>query len=250
MLHTEVDGTGPRLTLLHGFTQTGRSWGTFGSLLQDGRQLLRVDLPGHGGSSGVRADLGEAGSLVAAAGAGDAGGPFDLLGYSLGARVALHTALDHPGAVRRLVLIGGTAGIEDEPARAARRRRDEAVAEALERDGDVTAFVDRWLAAPMFWRLRDPGRQERLRNEAAGLASSLRLAGTGTQAPLWGRLGQLAVPTLLLAGADDLRFAVAAARMARALPHAAVSLVPGAGHAAHLSQPALTARMVASFLGG
>lgn len=248
MLHADVTGTGPRLVVVHGFTQTGRSWGRFGALLEPGRQIVQVDLPGHGGSSDVRADLTETGALVVGAAAD--GVPFDLLGYSLGARVALHAALDHPGTVRRLVLIGGTAGIEDPEARAARRRRDEAMADALERDGDVEAFLERWLAAPMFSGLRDPGLDERRRNTAAGLASSLRLAGTGTQAPLWERLACLEVPALLLAGADDVRFAVAAARMARAMPNAAVSLVPGAGHAAHLAQPALAARMVAQFLDG
>lgn len=248
MLHAEITGTGPRLVLVHGFTQTGRSWGPFGELLQRGRQLLRVDLPGHGASAAVRAGLGETADLVVRAGSAGADGPFDLLGYSLGARVALHAALDRPGAVRRLVLVGGTAGIEDALTRDARRQRDEALADALEADGDIEGFLRAWLASPMFSGLDDPGIAERRRNTAAGLASSLRLAGTGTQAPLWDRLATLAVPALLVAGADDLRFARAAGRMARLAPDAAFSLVPGAGHAAHLAQPALTARIVAHFL--
>lgn len=230
--------------LVHGFTQTGRSWGRFATLLQPGRQLVRVDLPGHGGSAEVRADLGESGRLVVAAGSADHAGPFDLLGYSLGARVALHAALDHPEALRRLVLIGGTAGIEDPGARTARRRRDDEMADGLEQEGDVEGFLRRWLAAPMFAGLADAGLDERLRNTARGMASSLRLAGTGTQVPLWDRLGGMRTPTLLVAGADDLRFAAAAERMARIMPNATFSLIPGAGHAAHLAQPALTARTV------
>ena len=256
MLHAEASGNGPPLVLVHGFTQTGRSWGRFGELIERGRRVVRVDLPGHGASGGVRADLAETGALVLRAagadgdGAGAGSGPVDLLGYSLGARVALHAALDHPGSVRRLVLIGGTAGIEDPEARAARRRRDDAMADALEADGDVDAFLRRWLASPMFAGLRDPGLAARRENTAAGLASSLRLAGTGTQASLWDRLGALGTPALLLTGADDLRFAAVAARMAQAMPRAAFSLVPGAGHAAHLAQPELTARMVTRFLDG
>ncbi len=248
MLHRDVAGTGRRLVLAHGFTQTGRSWGAFGSLLAAGRQMVRVDLPGHGGSSTVRGDLHRAGALVLQAGGAAAEGPVDLLGYSLGARVALHAALDDPAALRRLVLIGVTPGIEDAGAREARRRRDDATAEAIERDGSVGPFLSRWLAAPMFAGLPDPGLEERLENTAAGLASSLRSAGTGTQDPLWDRLAALHVPTLLLAGADDLRFAHTAARMSREMPNAVLSLVPGAGHAAHLAQPALTARIVARFL--
>ncbi len=174
----------------------------------------------------------------------------DLLGYSLGARFALHAALGDPGAVRRLVLIGGTAGIDDEARRQERRARDDALADRLEQSGDVAAFLERWLAAPMFAGL-DPsaaGVEERARNTPAGLASSLRLAGTGTQRPRWDELGRLEMPTLLVVGADDPRFVAAAQRMARALPHAVVALVPGARHAAHLHQPALTARIVGHWL--
>lgn len=244
-LHTYVTGEGPTLVLAHGFTQTGRLWGSFGEALAAGRQLVRVDLPGHGGSSGIAANLPESGALLA-----DTGGtaPFDLLGYSLGARVALHTALAYPERVRRLVLIGGTAGIEDQRARAARRERDEKTAEALERDPDVAGFLDRWLAAPMFAGLTAPGRTERLRNTPAGLASSLRLAGTGTQEPLWERLQSIGMPVQVLAGAVDTRFAVAGERMWRSLKASTFSLIPGAGHAAHLHQPALAARLVTTFL--
>lgn len=233
--------------LAHGFTQTGRLWGPFGDELAAGRLLVRVDLPGHGGSSAVRADLPAAGDLLAMAGGA---GPYDLLGYSLGARVALHAALAHPDRVRRLVLIGGTAGIEDPEARARRRQRDETMAEGLERSGDLEGFLRRWLAVPMFARLRAPDLSERLRNTPAGLASSLRLAGTGTQEPLWDRLPGLGVPVLVAAGAADLRFASLGARMVRSLPSAVLSLVPGAGHAAHLEQPTLAARMVERFLAG
>ena len=246
MLHAERSGRGPRLVLAHGFTQTARSWGRFATLVGAGRELVRVDLPGHGGSSEVHADLVRGGELLAeAASSGDA--PFDLLGYSLGARVALHAALLAPPGLRRLVLIGGTAGIEDPVRREERRRRDEALADELE--ADLDGFLTRWVAAPMFAGLRDPGLDERRRNTEQGLASSLRLASTGCQEPLWGRLGELRAPLLSIAGAHDVRFALAAARLARGAPAGTFSLVPGAGHAAHLVQPELSALIVRRFLG-
>lgn len=228
--------------LAHGFTQTSRSWGRFADLLATGRTLVPVDLPGHGDASEVRATLEEAGAMLA-----DACDGADLLGYSLGARVSLHAVLARPHAVRRLVLIGATPGIEDDVAREARRRRDDALAEDAERD--VEAFLRKWVAAPMFAGVADPGMEERRRNTGAGLASSLRLAGTGSQAPLWNRLGEIGCPTLLIAGAGDVRFALSATRMARHMPRAYVSLLPGAGHAAHLEQPDVCAAVVAHFLG-
>ena len=253
-LQVEVDGDGPTVVLAHGFTQTGRLWGRFGQVLADGHRLVRVDLPGHGGSSDVRADLVAGGALLAAAGA--VGGAiesgsasFDLVGYSLGARFALHAALAWPDLVRRLVLIGGTAGIDDPDVRADRRRRDDALADGLASSGDVDGFVRRWLAAPMFAGLVTPAPAERRRNTAGGLASSLRLAGAGTQAPLWDRLSAVTTPTLVVVGATDLRFAALGRRLVAGLPDAVLSVVPGAGHAAHLHQPDLVARLVRQFLG-
>jgi 2-succinyl-6-hydroxy-2,4-cyclohexadiene-1-carboxylate synthase len=233
------------LVLAHGFTQTGRSWAGFGRLLGRSRQLVAVDLPGHGGSADVRADVGAAGRLLVEA-AGD-GGEFDLLGYSLGARLALHAALERPAGLRRLVLIGGTGGIEDPAGREERRRRDEALADTLD-DGDLDGFLARWLALPMFADLADPGLEARRANTAAGLASSLRLAGTGTQIPVWDRLGELACPVLAVAGAGDHRFAAHAGRIAASAKAGVHSLVPGARHAAHLSQPGLSAAIVEQFL--
>jgi 2-succinyl-6-hydroxy-2,4-cyclohexadiene-1-carboxylate synthase len=230
--------------MAHGFTQTARLWGAFGRELAAGRTLVRVDLPGHAGSSGVAADLEDGGRLLADV----ADPPFDLLGYSLGARFALHAALARPERVRRLVLIGVTPGIEDPEQREARRLADEATADELEREGDLSGFLHRWLSGPMFSSLGAPGLAERLRNTPAGLAQSLRLAGTGTQRPRWEELGGLDVPTLLLAGSDDGRFARTAVRMAACMPDAVVTLVPGGGHAAHLQQPATVARVVTRFL--
>lgn len=243
--HTEHGGDGPPLVMAHGFTQTGRLWGEFGRQLAGARRLVLVDLPGHGGSAAVRADLVRTGELLVLAGGGR---PFDLLGYSLGARAALHAALARPDLVRRLVLIGGTAGIDSPEDRRRRRERDEALADSLEQQGDLEDFLARWLAAPMFAGLRLPGMEERRRNTPAGLAGSLRLAGAGAQEPLWDRLGGLDLPVLVVAGAADVRYAAIGRRLARSLPRAALSLVPGAGHAAHLEQPALTGRLVAHFL--
>jgi 2-succinyl-6-hydroxy-2,4-cyclohexadiene-1-carboxylate synthase len=245
VLHAETSGSGPRLVLVHGFTQTARSWGAFSTLVGSGRELVCVDLPGHGGSSQVRADLAAAGALVNDV-AQSEGTSFDLLGYSLGARVALHAALQAPAGLRRLVVIGGTAGIEDPARRAARRARDHALANEIE--SDLHGFLERWVASPMFAGLGDLGLDERRRNSAAGLASSLRLAGTGSQAPLWDRLGELSTPLLAIAGADDVRFALAAQRLASAAPAGIFSLVAGAGHAAHLAQPRLCAAIVRQFL--
>jgi 2-succinyl-6-hydroxy-2,4-cyclohexadiene-1-carboxylate synthase len=238
--------------LLHGFTQTGRLWGPFGDGLAQVRTLVAVDLPGHGGSDAVRANLPESAALVVEAvrSAVGSGESVELLGYSLGARVALHVVTGTDLDVARLVTIGAHGGIEDVEVREARRAADQATADALEASGDVEGFVDRWLAGPMFARLGGDvaERSERLRNSAAGLASSLRQSGTGNQEPLWDAMAEVDSPLLAVAGTDDQRFGAHAMRLAGVTPHAVASLVPGGGHAAHLGQPAITLRLVRHWL--
>lgn len=244
-LHTEVLGRGDRLVLVHGFTQTGRCWGPVADDLARDHELVLVDAPGHGRSAAVRADLDRGARLL-----GEAGGSATYLGYSMGGRLALHLALTRPDLVGRLVLIGATAGIEDPAERARRREADDRLADHLEEVG-VASFLDEWLAQPLFAGLDDrtAARAERLTNTAAGLASSLRLAGTGTQEPLWGRLGALTMPVLVLAGVDDAKFSVLATRLGRAIgPSATVALVPRAGHSAHLENPGDTASIVRGWL--
>ena len=251
-LHVDVRGAGPPLIVLHGFTQTARLWGRFGDLLAESHTLLAVDLPGHGDSGSVRADLPTAAGLVAEAVRAQVGDqPCTLLGYSLGARVGLHVALAAELPLRAVVFIGVTAGMEDPDERARRRQSDDALADGLEASGDVQAFIDDWLRGPLFERLEigdAAQRSERLRNSAAGLASSLRLCGTGTQDPLWDLLPTLGSPVLAMAGSDDTRFASYALRVARLVPHGVTSLVPGGGHAVHLAQPEQAGRIVHHWL--
>ena len=245
VLHSERDGSGPRIALLHGFGQTGRCWGPLAAALARDHEVVRLDAPGHAGSGEVAADLPTTGRLAAAT-----AGPAVYLGYSMGARMALHVATEAPEVVRALVLLGGTPGIEDEAARAERRAADLALADRI-RTGGVPAFVEHWLGLPMFAGLPPEGRfvDERRRNTAEGLATSLELAGTGAQAPLWAALPAIEVPVLVVAGADDLRYAAIAERTAAAIgANATPALVRGAGHSAHLERPARFVDLVRPWL--
>jgi 2-succinyl-6-hydroxy-2,4-cyclohexadiene-1-carboxylate synthase len=188
---------------------------------------------------------------------GDAGGSASYLGYSMGARFCLHLALIRPELVERLVLVSGTAGIDDAADRSERRRADAALAERLEPLGGgppadtVAEFVDRWITNPMFGAVPAGanGLHERKRNTAAGLASSLRLAGTGAQAPLWDRLGELAMPVLVVTGARDTKFTALGQRIVESIgPNARHVRIDGTDHAPHLQRPLGTAALVKAFL--
>ena len=171
---------------------------------------------------------------------------FELAGYSLGGRVALHVALAAPERVTRLVLIATTAGIEDPAERAARRRDDLALADAVE-GGTIEDFVTRWSATPLF--AGDPPevvarwQEDMRRNDPVGLAAALRGVGTGAMTPLWDRLGELAMPVAVLAGERDDKFRSLAGRIASVLRGKVVPVVvPGAGHGLPREAPAAVAR--------
>ena len=245
MLYAEVDGRGPRLVLVHGFTQTRRSWGPVAADLARRPRGGRVDAPGHGRSAALAADMAEGAELL-----GEAGGRATYVGYSMGARLCLHLALARPRPVTALVLVGGTAGIEDAAEAEPGGADDEALAVELETVG-VAEFVRRWLAQPLFAGLDGAaaGVDARLENTVAGLAASLRLAGTGAQEPLWTRLSELAMPVLAVAGERDDAFRARAEAMAAAIGgNAEVAVVPGAGHAAHSEAPAAFLAILRRFL--
>ena len=234
MLHAEVDGHGSRIVLIHGFAQNRNCWGPLAMDLATDHEVVRIDAPGHGKSSGFHAGLRTGARLIA-----DQGGHATYLGYSRGARFALHVAVANPELVERLVLIGGTGGIDDADARAERKRNDEIMAARLEREG-LDLFLDAWLAQPLFAGLSDATqfRDARRENTIDGLAESLRQAGTGSQDPLWSRLASLAMPVLVVAGKNDAKFAAEGERLQQCIgANATLELIPDAGHAAHLEQP-------------
>lgn len=241
-------GDDPNLTpliLLHGFTQTSRSWDPILPLLSGARSVIRVDLPGHGFSAHADADLNHTAALVV-----ETCGAGTIVGYSMGGRIALHIGLDHPECAKRLILIGATPGIVDAAERSERRRQDDLLAARIESDG-VPTFLKDWLANPMFAGLpkSNADLDDRLRNTAAGLAASLRHCGTGTQTPVWSRLTSLGMPVAVIAGARDDKFAEIGRDMVAAIgPRATLHLVDGAGHSAHLEQPAAVAAIIDSSL--
>jgi 2-succinyl-6-hydroxy-2,4-cyclohexadiene-1-carboxylate synthase len=234
----------PTLVLLHGFTQTRQSWRRTIAALGGRYRALAPDLPGHGLASERRpASFAACAAYVRALG----GERFTLVGYSMGGRISLFTALALPGLVERLVLVGASAGIADAAEREQRRRADEALAERLLSIG-VEAFAREWGSQALFAgqpeRVAAAAHADRLRNTSSGLAAALRGLGTGVMPPLWDRLGELAMPVTLVAGERDARFREVAGRMAPMIPRSRVVVVAGAGHAVQLEDPGAVAAAI------
>ena len=258
MLHVELDGEGPALVLLHGFTGSTVTWRPLVASVRPRFTTVAVDLPGHGRSTApadpsryslprLAADLArllDTLDLERAA----------LLGYSLGGRAALHFALSHGTRLSALVLESTSAGIDDPAELGARARADAELADFIEREG-IESFVDQWETLP-FWSsqsalpeaARASLRAQRLDNSAQGLSRSLRGAGAGSMKALTSRLGDIDATTLLIAGALDAKYVAAARAMKHAIPRAELAIIENAGHAAHFERPEEFARRVEDFL--
>ena len=251
LLASESIGAGPRVVLVHGFTQTKASMAPLANELADAFEVIAVDLPYHGDSPHTAVSLDDAADQLAAT-----TGKASYLGYSLGGRLCLTLALAHPELVERLVLVGATAGLRTEREREERRAADEQLARRLEQPGDpqqlIEAFLDDWLAGPLFAHLDEAqaDRPSRRMNTPAGLAAALRRLGTGTQSPSYERLGGLAMRVLLMVGANDEKFTKIALEMLSLIggANAAVAAIDGAGHAAPFERPDAVAAVVRSFL--
>jgi 2-succinyl-6-hydroxy-2,4-cyclohexadiene-1-carboxylate synthase len=234
------------IVLLHGFTQTGRSWEPTIAALGERYRALAPDIRGHGSASAARpVDF----SSVQADALALAPERFTFAGYSMGGRIALAIALA-PAArdrISRLLLVGASPGIADPTERSARRAADAALADHIEGEG-IEAFAREWAALPLWTgqpsAVAASANAERLAQSPAGLAAALRGLGTGVMEPLWDRLPQLAIPVTLVVGERDVKFRAIAQRMADALPDAEVHVVPEAGHAVQLEAPEAVAALL------
>lgn len=246
------------LVLLHGFTGSTESWADHRPVFATYYRTLVVDLLGHGQTEAppdpARYTIEQSASDLAGLLTTIAPGPVNLLGYSMGGRLALYFALTYPYLVQSLILESASPGLADSTAQQERIHSDEQLATAIETQG-IAAFVERWEALPLFASqqalpatVQSQIHEQRMRNLPQGLANSLRGMGTGVQPALWDQLSTLSVPTLLLAGELDQKFKGIAAQMATYLPNARVAIIPDAGHTIHLEQPLAFQEQVLTFL--
>jgi 2-succinyl-6-hydroxy-2,4-cyclohexadiene-1-carboxylate synthase len=251
-----VEGDGAPVTLLHGFTQSGRSWREVIARLGPAYRWIVPDLRGHG-ETVTRPGA----PCTMEACAGDLLMLWDhlgveqthLAGYSMGGRLALHVAARHPERILSLLTVGAHAGL-DESAREGRRRGDESLAERIEKDG-LESFVDYWGGLPLFAGLERRGpsfvaqvRTQRLENHVAGLACSLRGMGAGVMEPVWEELADVKFPCTFVAGQLDHGYVSSARRLATTVPSGRVEVVQRAGHSVHQERPDAFSRVLAAHL--
>ena len=235
----------------------GSDWKEIVSQLESSYYCIMPDLPGHGesGTSMIESSFGwnEAVDTII--------GLFDhlklpevnLVGYSMGGRLALATALKIPSRIAVLVLESTNPGIENEFERKARQAADDEEARELEKVG-VERFLDEWYSTPMWESLRRfPDKMERLRrsrrvHQVRALSRALRELSVARQTPVWDKLQELPMRVLLVSGALDHKYSRITHRMSELIRHSRWKEIGDAGHNTHLERPEAFVRALTSFL--
>ncbi|AHF03237.1 alpha/beta hydrolase [Marichromatium purpuratum 984] len=160
----------------------------------------------------------------------------ELIGYSLGGRVALGLLQAAPERFRRATLISAHPGLTDPAARARRRAADRRWIELLRQQG-IGAFVEAWEQLPLFAtqaRVAPAAlarqRDRRLTQDPEGLAAALAVLGLGEMPPTWRTLARHPGRLRWIVGARDAKFLALARRVATLRPRLELLVVSGAGH--------------------
>ena len=248
-LFYESVGDGPALALLHGFSLDTRMWDEQVAALAPRRRVLRYDMRGFGRSAPPSAPYSHAEDLRALLdhlGVESAA----VAGLSMGGNVALEFALSYPARTSALILIDSmVGGIRWSPEVHAPMK----AAWRAGREQGIEAARELWLAHPFFaTALRRPAVAQRLRQmvgDYSGWHFVNRDPEQSLEPPVAEHLEQIAAPTLVIVGEEDVSdFRAMAELLARRIPRARLTTIPGAGHLAPLEAPAAVNEAIAGFL--
>jgi pimeloyl-ACP methyl ester carboxylesterase len=239
-LYYEVHGSGPVILLTHGYSATSQMWAGQAEALSRGHTLVTWDMRGHG-QSDYPADpeaYSEAATVADMAAILDAvGAPEAVIGgLSLGGYMSLAFHLAHPERTRALLIIDTGPGYKKDEARDGWNRNALATADRYEREG--LGNLARGSVEMRTSRHRD----------AAGLALAARGMLTQKDARVISSLPSISVPAIVVVGANDTPFLAASDYMASKIPGAQKVVIPDAGHAANIDQPAAVNAAIVDFL--
>ena len=178
----------------------------------------------------------------------------DILGYSMGGRLALSFAIQYPLFVRKLILESSSPGLITEQERENRRMQDRKLCDLIQKNG-IEKFVEYWENIPLFASQKglpihkqEAIREQRLQNSVIGLCNSLIGMGTGAQPSWWSHLHKLEADTLLVTGGLDQKFCFIAEEMVKEIKNVEWIKVDGCGHVIHVEEPEKFGIIVGRFL--
>jgi pimeloyl-ACP methyl ester carboxylesterase len=239
-IHYEVHGEGPALLLSHGYSSSHAMWNGQIEPFSKHFKLITWDMRGHGDSDYPDNDAAYSEELTVADMAAilDAVGVKSAIigGLSLGGYMSLGFHLAHPERTEALLIIDTGPGYKNDAAREGWNVNARKTAERFETEG-----LGRLAAGSVETRIVK-------HRDATGLARAARGMLAQRDARVIESLPHIAVPSLVVVGADDTPFLAASSYMASKIPGAKLVTIPAAGHAANIDQPQAFNDAVLGFL--
>jgi pimeloyl-ACP methyl ester carboxylesterase len=251
----------PTLVCVHGFRGNAHAFNGFAGRFRDRFHVICPDVRGRGDS-----DWAPDGEYSMSAYVADLAGLVDslelqrlnLVGTSMGGRIAMHYAAKHAGRLERLVLndIGpesevGSDRITDEAGKTPDdfATLDEAIAYRVRMNGAMARMSPAEQREAVLTHVRQaPDGRWLWKNDPAFLRQRVE-RGAESYPHLWEVLARLQCPTLLVWGADsDVLSVRQARRVVETLPNGELVAVPDVGHAPTLMEPAAVAALDSFFL--
>jgi pimeloyl-ACP methyl ester carboxylesterase len=231
VLESEGSGadTSPSLLFVHGAGGNASIWDEQASFFQGKARIFRVELPGHGGSSG-RGEEGIPDYAQWVRGFLEIGpypGPFVVIGHSMGGAVALQLALEPPPSLGGIVLIGTGAKLGVMPAIFQLLETDP---EGFFRTIDLVAYGP---DAPA--DLKKRGTDAVRTCPIPVITKDFRAC---SRFDVRARLHEIRLPTLILCGEEDKLTPVRYSTfLAEHIPGSRLVLIPEAGHMVMMERP-------------
>jgi 2-succinyl-6-hydroxy-2,4-cyclohexadiene-1-carboxylate synthase len=176
-------------------------------------------------------------------------GPRVLLGYSMGARLALHVLLHRPEKWDAAILISPHPGLTSAEERRQRLAHDLSWHDRFLHAGDWPTVLAEWNAQPLLADGAPPAEMvsSHWQRDIALASDAWSL---GHQEDLRPRFSSIPCPVLWLTGERDEKFTALAAAACPLLPRGEHRIIAGAGHRTHLDQPAAVAVAITRWCAG
>ena len=249
--------TNSPLVLLHGFMGSSLEWQSLLPSISKQHHCIIFDLPGHGQTVATEDDdytMPSCAKQLAGILKHTFPAPkYNLLGYSMGGRLAYYLLVNYPDLFEKAIIISSTPGLKTIEEQNARRQKDSFLANRLLME-PYEQFLDDWYSQPLFQSLQDKPdilyRTNRTKtgNKPELLSRSLRLMGTGAMPSLWERLSEIKANVHLIAGEFDPKFTAIHEDIKECLASVQIDVIPDSGHAVHLEQPNRVGEIVNEFL--
>jgi 2-succinyl-6-hydroxy-2,4-cyclohexadiene-1-carboxylate synthase len=253
-----LDNTNPILFFLHGFANDSRDWNEVISLLPKSYNWITIDLPGFGNSCTPKETyfyttefmVNLIDELVKYLNIDK----INLVGYSMGGRIALSYASKHNDNLSSLILESSSPGLKTKLERQLRTKSDLELAEFIQ-NNSIDDFAIYWKNLPLFSSQKKLSEEKKeilfnrmIELNKDGLIESLKGFSLGIMPDLWNYLSEFHVKTLLITGELDDKYLSINKEMNQLLPNSKLKIVKNTGHNIHLEKPEEFVNLLSSFL--